>query len=343
MKIQPITTVEQLEEHLSRPTDQVVQMFEQLPGDLIVLGAGGKMGPTLARMARRAADQAKSPRRVLAVSRFNQAAERAKLESWGIQTLAGDLLDERFVASLPEAALVVFMAGMKFGATGNESLTWAMNTLLPAGVCRRYASSRIAVFSTGNVYGLTPVVLGGSVETDRPDPQGEYAMSCLGRERSFEHFSRTRGTMVSILRLNYAVELRYGVLVDLALKIHAARPVDLTMPMVNVIWQRDANTMALLSLQHAASPPLVVNIAGPEQMSIRRASLRLGELLGKPVTFSGTESDRAILSNGQKGVRLFGYPTMGVDELMEHIARWIEAGGQTLGKPTKFEVRDGRF
>ena len=335
--------VTQLEESISEPTDAVVEALSADHGDLIVLGVGGKMGPTLARMAQLAIRQGGSGAGVIGVSRFSNPAEREKLEQWGISTIAGDLLDGDFVRDLPDASRVVFMAGMKFGATGNESLTWAMNTLLPANVCERYAGSRIAAFSTGNVYGMARVTSGGSLETDPPAPQGEYAMSCLGRERTFEHFSRTRGTAVSILRLNYACELRYGVLVDLATKIWRNEPIDVTMPMANVIWQRDANAMALLSLSHAATPPFVLNIAGPEQLSIRRACSRLGELLGKSVQFTGQEQQEAILSNGQKGHRLFGYPTLPLDQLMQDVAQWVRDGGEVLNKPTKFEVRDGKF
>lgn len=337
------TSVAELETALSEPTDAVVQMFSQLEGDLIVLGVAGKMGPTLIRMAQRADEIASVSRRIVGVSRFSKPAERQKLEDWGIETLTGDLLDEAFVNSLPDAANVIFMAGMKFGATGNESLTWAMNTLLPAGVCRRYANSRIAAFSTGNVYGMVPLTSGGSLETDAPNPQGEYAMSCLGRERTFEHYSRSAGTRVSLLRLNYACELRYGVLVDLATKIWQEQPVDVSMPMANVIWQRDANAMALLSLAYADSPPFVLNIAGPEQLSISRVCEKLAEHLEKPLTLVGEEKSEAILSNGQKGHRLFGYPTMDITAMLEQVADWVRQGGELLGKPTKFEVRDGKF
>ncbi len=336
-------TTEALEEALSRPTPATRGLFQSLQGDLMVLGVAGKMGPTLARMAKRSADEAGAPRRVIGVSRFSNPEERTKLEAAGIETVAGDLLDERFVASLPDAPNVVFMAGMKFGATGNESLTWAMNTLLPAHVCARYADSRIAAFSTGNIYGLASATGGGSVETDPPDPRGEYAMSCLGRERTFEHYSRTRGTKVSILRLNYACELRYGVLVDLAQKVWRGTPIDLTMGVANVIWQGDANAQALLSLGRADSPPFVLNIAGPEQLSVRRASEQLGALLGKAPVFTGEEQPNGILSNGQKGHRLFGYPALPIQTLIEWIADWTREGGEVLGKPTKFEVRDGKF
>lgn len=338
-----MATISELEDVLSEPTPAVLRFFNEQPGDVIVLGAAGKMGPTLARMARRGLDEAGVEGRVIGVSRFSNIDEKRKLESWDIETIQGDLLDTVFVKSLPNAPHVVFMAGMKFGATGNESLTWAMNTLLPAGVCQRYRDSRIAAFSTGNVYGMTSLHGGGSVETDTPNPEGEYAMSCLGRERVFEHYSQTAGTAVSLLRLNYACELRYGVLVDLAVKIANDQPIDVTMPMANVIWQRDANAMALLSLGHASSPPFILNFAGPEQLSIRRVCERMAEIMGKPVRFEGEQASEALLSNGQKGHRLFGYPTMSIDELMEHVVNWISQGGELLDKPTKFEVRDGKY
>ncbi|HEX7010325.1 MAG TPA: NAD-dependent epimerase/dehydratase family protein [Phycisphaeraceae bacterium] len=335
--------VETLEEFLSRPTPAVVDLMARLRGDLLLLGAAGKMGPTLARMAKRATDAAGVSRRIIAVSRFSQKSDRAKLERWGIETIAGDLLDESFVDSLPRAENVVWMAGMKFGATGNESLTWAMNAYLPGMVCKRFRGSRIAAFSTGNVYGLVPVVSGGSIESDEPNPQGEYAMSCLGRERIFEHLSRAHGVPVTLLRLNYACELRYGVLVDLAQKIHADQPIDLSMGMVNVIWQGDANAMALLSLEHAASPARVLNLAGPETLSVRRVCGQLGELMGRSPRFTGQEQPAALLSNGQLGHELMGYPSLPIGRLIRWVAQWVQAGGEMLGKPTKFEVRDGRF
>lgn len=338
-----IETVEQLDDALSDPPAYLVDVFRQLEGDVLILGAAGKMGPTLSRMARRAADAAGRSRRVIAASRFSNPAEQLKLEKWGIETLRGDLLDEAFLASLPDVPNVVYMAGMKFGSTGNESLTWAMNTHLPAMVCRKFRGSRIAAFSTGNVYGLSPAVLGGSVETDPLNAVGDYAMSCVGRERMFEHFSRVHGTRAVLLRLNYACELRYGVLVDLAKKVAAGTPIDLSMGCFNVIWQGDANAMSLASLAHAASPAIALNIAGPELMSVRRACEQLGERLGRAPRFIGTESPDAILSNGQRAHRLFGYPRVGVQELIDWVAAWVKQGGESLGKPTHFEARDGKF
>jgi nucleoside-diphosphate-sugar epimerase len=338
------TTVE-LEDRLSDPPDYVIESLRACPGRVIILGAAGKMGPTLSRMVARAlAKLGRGSDGVIAVSRFSNPAEREKLEQWGIQTLKGDLLDESFLASLPDASNVIYMAGMKFGATGNESLTWAMNTHLPAIVCRRYATSRIAAFSTGNVYGLCPVVRGGSVETDPPAPIGEYAMSCLGRERMFEYFSRDeRGPGVSILRLNYACEPRYGVIADLASKLKRREPIDVTMGAFNAIWQADANAVAIASLAVASQPATVLNIAGPETLSVRRVCERLASILDVPCEFVGSESPDAILSNAQKSHRLFGYPRVGASELIDLIGTWVRDGGDMLNKPTHFETRDGKY
>ena len=335
---------EVLEQDLSDPPDYVMDALRACPGDVMVLGVAGKMGPTLARMARRALDAPGSPSRVVGGSRFSKSSERDKLHAWGIETFAGDLLDAPFLRSLPDAPNLIYMAGMKFGATGNESLTWAMNTHLPALICQRFMNARIAAFSSGNVYGLCPIALGGSVETDTPQPVGEYAMSCLGRERMFQHFARQpQGPSVSILRLNYACEPRYGVIADLARKVLQGEPIDLTMGAFNGIWQGDANAIALASLACATRPATVLNIAGPELLSVRRVATRIAEVMGATCTFTGMESSDAILSNAQRSHRLFGYPRIGADELIERIARWVGGGGAMLGKPTHFETRDGKY
>lgn len=333
----------QLDDLLSTPSQAAIDAMRDLPGDLIVLGVAGKMGPTLARMARRASDAAGVKRRVIGVSRFSEAAHERALNEHGVETIRCDLLDEDAVSRLPDAPLVVYMAGRKFGSTGVESLTWAMNTWLPAVVCKRYASSRIAAFSTGNVYGLSPVGRGGSHETDAPSPVGEYAMSCLGRERMFEHFSRTNGTPVSILRLNYATEMRYGLLVDLARQVAAGTPIELAMGHANVIWQGDANAMSLVALRHASSPPFIVNIAGRDELSVRDVCLALGSRMGREVRFTGTEAPDALLSNGSKGWDALGRPEVSLTQLIDWTADWVARGGSSLGKPTHFESRDGRF
>jgi nucleoside-diphosphate-sugar epimerase len=321
----------------------VIDSIARGDGDLIVLGAAGKMGPTLARMAQRAVQAAGVRRRVVAVSRFSTPGAREAFEARGLQTIACDLLDRAAVAALPDAGDVVFMAGMKFGATGRAALTWAENCLLPGYICERYSSSRIVAFSTGNVYGLVPAGSGGSRETDDPAPAGEYAMSCLGRERIFEYFSQTRGVPTSILRLNYACELRYGVLVDLATRVAAGDPIDLTMGYLNAIWQGDANAVALCAFDGATSPPAILNVAGLDELSVRSVALSFGRLLRRSVTFSGQEAPDALLSDGRKAAGLFGAPQVSPDTMIRWIAEWHMAGGATLGKPTRFEVRDGRF
>ena len=308
-----------------------------------MLGVAGKMGPTLARMAKRAVDAAGVPARVIGVSRFSSPEHQQALERFGIETVRCDLLDEVSLSRLPDAPNVIFMAGRKFGSSGDESYTWALNAHLPALVCRRYAASRIVAFSTGNVYGLTPHGRGGSREEDPPAPVGEYAMSCLARERLFEYFSNTAGIPVTILRLNYATEMRYGVLVDLARRVSRREPVDVTMGYFNTIWQADANAMALAALTHASSPASIVNLAGPEEISVRRAATELARLLGTDVTFTGREADDALLSNGSRGWALLGRPRVDVERLIAWTADWTRRGGDHLGKPTQFESRAGRF
>ena len=338
-----IDDVDQLEDLLSEPTTEVIGSLSRLSGDILVLGAGGKMGPTLARMAGRALDAGSGPGRVIAVSRFSNQRERERLESHGVETIVCDLLDLQALEELPEVPTVIYMVGMKFGSTGNEARTWAVNAYLPALVCRRFSRSRIVAFSTGNVYPMTPVSGGGSSEEDPPGPEGEYAMSCLGRERVFEYFSRTRGTRVSLLRLNYACELRYGVLVDLARKVWERHPIDLTMGHVNVIWQGDANAMALRAVEHCAAPPFVVNIAGPERLSVRRICRELGRLMDRPLNLVGEEAADALLSDGRRGQERLGRPRVAVERLLGWIADWVMRGGPSLDKPTHFQVRDGRF
>jgi nucleoside-diphosphate-sugar epimerase len=339
----PIRDIADLEDRLSAPTPGLIESLRRVEGDILVLGVGGKMGPTLARMAVRASEEAGVRRRVIGVARFSVPGLEARLKSWKVETVACDLLDREALQRLPDAPNVIFMAGMKFGSTGQEALTWAMNSYLPGMVAERYRQSRIVVFSTGNVYPLTPLWKGGSVETDAVDPVGEYAMSCLGRERIFEHFSRIHGTPVTTLRLTYANEVRYGVLVDLARKVFEGRPIDLSMGHVNVIWQGDANAQALQSLEHASSPPLVLNITGPEQLSVRRICEQFGQWMGKPPGFTGQEASDALLVNAQRSHRLLGYPRVAVGQIMEWAADWVMRGGESLGKPTHFEVRDGKF
>jgi dTDP-4-dehydrorhamnose reductase len=338
-----IRDVDHLEELLSEPSPAAIDAMRRADGDVIVLGVAGKMGPTLARMARRAMAAAGVSRRVIGVARFSTPETRAALERHGVETIACDLLAEGALEALPDAPNVIYMAGRKFGSTGDESFTWAMNTWLAALVTRRYASSRIVAFSTGNVYGLAARESGGSRETDAPAPVGEYAMSCLGRERLLEHVSRTQATPASILRLNYAAEMRYGVLADLAGRVRRGETIDLRMGYFNVIWQGDANAMALASLDCVASPPTVLNIAGPEELSVRETCEAMARSLGVPVTFSGHEAADAILSNGAPALARFGGVRVTAAQLLAWTIDWVGRDGESLGKPTHFESRAGTF
>jgi len=336
-------SVEALEEQLSRPSQQATGTLSQLDGDILVLGVGGKMGPTLARMAKRASEQGGVARRVIGVSRFSDASVRQRLEDWGVETIVCDLLQEDQVQALPAAPNVVFMAGMKFGSSGNPSMTWAMNCYVPALACRKYHDSRIAVFSSGNVYPLVPSDSQGSTEDDATGPIGEYAITVLGRERIFQHFSQSAGTRAALLRLNYAMEMRYGVLVDVARDVFEGRAVDLSMAKVNVIWQADANAMALTSLAHATAPARVINIAGPEILRVRDVAEQFGRLMDKPVQFTGEEGTVAFLNNGHAGHALLGNVSVDADRMIRWAAEWVARGGESLSRPTHFQVQDGKF
>jgi nucleoside-diphosphate-sugar epimerase len=332
-----------LDDMLSAPPAYLVDVFRRVSGDVLILGVGGKMGPTLARMAQRASEAAGAKRRIIGVARFSKAEAKGQLQSWGIEAISADLIKESELAKLPDAPNVIYMVGMKFGSSGNEALTWAMNCFLPGMVAKRYAKSRIVAFSTGNVYGLLPVTRGGSVESDALNPMGDYAMSCVGRERILEHFSREQKTRIAIIRLNYAVEMRYGVIADLAGKVWRGEAVDLAMGNFNAIWQGDANAMSLACLERCATPPMVVNVSGPELLSVRRVAERLGELMGRQPKFEGAESGDGLLNNAQMSHRMFGYPMVPIDRVIEWTANWTMRGGETLNKPTHFETRDGKF
>jgi nucleoside-diphosphate-sugar epimerase len=334
---------DELEELLSRPTAGVVEALHACPGDVVVLGAGGKMGPSLTRMVRRAADELNDGRRVFGVSRFSAAEAMAALEKWRIEPIRADLTDRDALIALPDVPNVIFMAGQKFGTRELPSLTWVTNTVVPAIAAERYRESRMVAFSTGNVYPLTAATSGGSREGDVPGPVGEYAWSCLGRERVLEHASRTRGTPASIVRLNYAVDLRYGVLVDLALKITASEPIDLRMGYVNAIWQGDASAQAIQCLRHAAVPPFVVNVTGAEVLSVRAVALELGRILEREPLFVGREQGDALLSDTTLAQSLFGPPTVSGETLTTWTAEWVRGGHPTLGKSTRFEEREGTF
>ena len=341
----PATEAE-LDDRLCEPDAALVATLAALPGDIAILGVGGKMGPTVAGLARRAADLAdggRGGRRIIGVSRFSEPRARAGLQALGVETLSSDLLDPAAVAALPASPNMIFMAGRKFGSTGGEALTWAMNGYVPALVAQRYAGSRVVVFSSGNVYPLLPVLGGGATESTPPQPVGEYAQSVLSRERIFEHFSGHNGLAAVQLRLNYAIDLRYGILLDVAQQVHGGQPVDVTMGHVNVIWQGDASAVALRALSIATAPPTILNLAGPETVSIRWLAHRFGELLGVEPRIAGEEAPTALLSNAARCHRLFGYPRVPLDLMVQWVAAWIKQDGATLGKPTHFQEREGKF
>jgi nucleoside-diphosphate-sugar epimerase len=332
-----------LEERLSRPAPRLVAQMRALAGDLIILGIGGKMGVSLGRLAVRALRAAGRAARVIGVSRFSSPEARSALEADGIETLACDLADPDAVARLPPVNNVLFLAGRKFGTVGDEAGTWVANTVVPGHVARHFAGGRIVAFSTGCVYPLVPPAAGGCREDTPPAPVGEYALSCLGRERVFEHFSRQAGTPVCLFRLNYAADLRYGVLHDLATAILAGAPVSLNVPAFNVIWQGDANHRALYALDLCASPPAVLNVTGPEQLRTRTVAERIGALFARPVSWAGPEGETAYLNDASRSLALFGPPAVSAAELIAWQAAWLAAGNRGLGKPTHFAVSNGVF
>ncbi len=332
----------ELEERLSEPSPAAVEALKHLSGDLLLLGVNGKMGHSLARMARRALDAVGNKARVIGVARFQQGGEE-QLKSYGIETQRCDLLNPLDVERLPDAANVLFMTGMKFGSTGNEAATWAMNSFLPGVICRRFSRSRIVAFSTGNVYGLTTPDCGGSKTTDPLIPVGEYAMSCVGRERMFEYFSRELDIPTAIIRLNYACDLRYGVLMDVLLKVWNEEPIDLDMGYFNTIWQGDANAMTLAAFGHLGSPPRVFNVTGPEILSVRTVCEHAAVRWNKTVRFVGTEAETALLNDPRASFDLLGTPRISGVQLIEWGMQWIESGGSSLNKPTHFESRTGKF
>jgi uncharacterized protein YbjT (DUF2867 family) len=338
-----IANEEQLEDRLSTPGDADVKAMRRIEGDVIVLGAGGKMGPSLARLVRRAADRAETKRRVYAASRFSNPREIAMLDAAGVETIACDLLDPEAVAALPDCPNVLYLAGRKFGSADRSDLTWASNVMVPGLVGHRYRASRIVAFSTGNVYPFVPAVTGGAVETEPLDPRGEYAQSCLGRERIFEYYSRVHGTEVLLFRLNYAVDLRYGTLVDIARKVYDSESVDLSVGHFNSIWQGDANSYALRSLEYCESPARILNVTGPDIVSVRETADFYAKRFGRQVKFTGSDCGVALLNNASQCHQLMGPPQMPLQKLMELVAHWIESGGRSLGKPTKFERVDGKF
>lgn len=328
---------------LLQPSPALVAEMAALEGDILILGVGGKIGPSLAKLAKQAIDQSGVPRRVIGVSRLTEPGLKEQLEEEGIETIAADLMNEADLAALPDVKNVLYLAGTKFGTTGKEAFTWAMNTYLPGRVAEKYRNSRIVVYSTGNVYPFTPVISGGADESMAAAPVGEYGQSCLGRERIFQHFSGKYNTPVLVYRLNYANDLHYGVLLEIAKSVRDEKPIDLRMGHVNVIWQGDANEMALRSFNHCAVPSKILNITGPETAPVRWIAGEFGKLFGKRPLFQQEEQPTALLSNAAESFRLFGYPKVSLKQMIGLTAAWLEQGGRTIQKATHFQEREGQF
>jgi nucleoside-diphosphate-sugar epimerase len=338
-----INTESELEDILAEPSEADVECVARMDGDVLILGAGGKMGPSLARRVQRAARTSGSSVRVWAASRFSSSALREHLEADGIRTVACDLLDRTQIAALPECPNVLFLAGRKFGTTDRTDLTWATNTVAPAYVAERFHRARMVVFSTGNVYPLVPVDGPPPGEDVPPSPVGEYAQSCLGRERIIEFVSRESGTRALLFRLNYAVDLRYGTLVDIARRVFEGQPIDLTVGFFNAIWQGDASSYALRSLDLCSTPPAILNVTGPERISVRDTATWFGEAFGRTPAFVNSEGPVALLSDSRQCRARLGEPLVSFDLLRQWVAHWVQSGGRSLNKPTHFEVADGRF
>ncbi|KRE69494.1 NAD-dependent epimerase/dehydratase family protein [Paenibacillus sp. Soil750] len=336
-------TLEDLDKVMSTPSPALIQFMQELEGDIMLLGVGGKMGPSLARLAMNAIRAAGVDKKVYGVSRFSESGLQEELHSFGVETIACDLLNDEALQALPDVPNVIYMAGTKFGTTGKEHFTWVMNAYLPGRVAEKYSKSRIVVFSTGNVYPFTPVAYGGAHEAISPAPIGEYGQSCLGRERMFEHYSHKNGTPVLIYRLNYAIDLRYGVLLEIAKSLKEGRAIDLSMGHFNCIWQGDANEIAIRSLLATQSPANFLNVTGPETVSVKYAAQQLGQRLGIEPIFKGQESETALLSNAAKSMQLFGYPRVSLLQMLDWVAEWIEHGGSMINKPTHFQEREGKF
>ena len=336
-------TETKLNELLAEPSERLVGDMKKIEGDITVVGAGGKMGPSLCLLAKNAINRAGSNSKIIAVSRFTDPIAVNLLRERGVETISADLLEPGVLEQLPDTPNVIYMAGRKFGTTGQEYLTWAMNAWLPARVAERYKNSRIVVFSTGNVYPQARIDSGGVTEDTPANPVGEYGMSCLGRERMFEYAARAFGTRVAMFRLNYAVDLRYGVLFDIAEKVNSGVPVSLGMPVFNCIWQGDANEIAIRSLLFANPEVFYINASGPETASVYTTAKKFAKLFGKEALFCGEPSETAGISNTGKMAALFGYPAIALETMIEWQAEWISSGGRSLGKPTHFEEKKGDY
>jgi len=335
--------LEALEQELLKPSEALISDISKIEGDIILLGVGGKMGPSMAKLAKKAIVRAGIDKRIIGISRFSEAGTRQELEADGIETISADLLNEKDLAALPEAKNIIYLAGTKFGTTGKEPFTWAMNSYLPGRVAERYKNSRIVAFSTGNIYPFTPISSGGLSEEHLPAPVGEYGQSCLGRERVFQYFSERYAIPTLIYRLNYAIDLRYGVMLEIAKSVNEGRSIDLTTGNVNVIWQGDANEIAIRSLLHCDVPANILNVTGPETLSLKWLAEQFGILLGKEPLFENEAQPTALLSNASKAHKLFGYPRVTVLDMIEMTVAWLHAGGKTINKPTHFQERKGQF
>ena len=333
----------QLDDLLTSPTPRSINAASMLDGDLLILGAGGKMGPSLAVLAQRSIHSAGLEYRVHCVSRFSNSQKAQELQGKGIRVTSADLLEPGVLDRLPDVPNVIYLAGMKFGSTGAEPTTWMQNTFLPGLVAQRFKHSRIVALSTGNVYPFMPIDSGGATEETLPQPRGEYAQSCLGRERMFQYAAQVYGTLVTLIRLNYANDLHYGVLLDIAQRVLHGEPVDITMSSVNLIWQGDANRMFLQALMHCASPAAILNVTGQETVSVRWLVNQFGSIFQREPQIAGAENSEALLSNSTLSIRLFGPLETSLGEMIDWTAAWLLQGGSTLGKPTHFETRDGRF
>jgi nucleoside-diphosphate-sugar epimerase len=334
-----ISDIAALDELLCRPTQALIDDIRKVDGDIMILGVAGKMGPTLAGLAKAAAPD----RRIVGVARFSDSSVKDWLRARGIETIHCDLLDETAIKALPKVQNIVFMAGRKFGAEGDLSLTWAMNAHVPALVAQAFPNSRIIAFSTGCVYPFVDVNGKGADESVAPDPPGEYAQSCVGRERMFEYFSRQFKTPGRLFRLNYAIDMRYGVLHDIASKVLQGKPIDVSLGHVNFIWQGDAAAQALRCLAYCDTPTSPINVSGHEILSVRDLAAKFGAHFGRAPVIAGTEQPTAWLTNTSQAVSLFGQPTVDTEQLIRWTADWVSRSMPSLGKPTKYEVRDGRY
>lgn len=333
----------ELENKLTEPSSELIDFMKKLDGDIMILGAGGKMGPYIAGMAIRAIRSAGVSKKVYAVSRFTNKDVKDKLASWGIEVIVADLMDESQLTSLPDVKNIVYAVGYKFGIKGKEPFVWALNTYLPGRVSEKFKESKIVVISSGNVYPLVSIRTGGATEDTPPEPVGEYAMTRLGGERIFQYFSIKYKTPMTLVRLNYAGELRYGVLVDIALWVYNKKPIDLRMGYVNTIWLGDACDMILRSFMLCSVPPSIVNLTGPETISVRWVAQEFGKRFGIEPIFANEEEETALLSNASKAFQIFGYPKVTLRQMIDWIAYWIKNKGKLYNKPTHYWIRNGRF